>query len=139
METPACAVGRFGPEGPWIGFAPNGDGAYALVAGSDGESARSAADARDLVALAIAYFEDSLDEPPEELAATHADIGAIVRSAADRVGDPGLRRIYAESLDAIDDGLAADVVIERLSRIFGDEGDALAHLRRRVTELCGSA
>ena len=27
----ACAVGRLGPAGPWIGFAPTMDDGYALI------------------------------------------------------------------------------------------------------------
>lgn len=135
MDAPACVVGRLGPDGPWLGFAPTLDDGYALVV--DGSpSQRSPASGLDLVALAIAYFEEALDEPPEELAATHGDIAAIVRHAADHGtgdGQPALR----EAVDAIDDGLAADVVIERLTTALGADGDAIGHLRRRAGELLG--
>jgi hypothetical protein len=133
VEIPACAVGRLDPDGPWIGFAPTLDDGYALTVGAVGRMRRLVADAVDLVALAVLYFEDAVDAPPEELAATHGDIGAIVRHAADRVADPDARRLYADAVDAIDDGLAADVVIERLERALGDGVDAMAHLRRRIT------
>ena len=137
MEIPACVVGRLDPGGPWIGFAPTLDDGYALTVRSEGRTRHQAADPVDLVALAVLYFEDAVDAPPEELAATHGDIGAIVRHAAERVEAPGLRRAYDEAVDAIDDGLAADVVIERLGRALGDGVDAVAHLRRRVTTLTG--
>ena len=137
MEIPACAVGRLDPEGPWIGFAPTLDDGYALTVRSGGRTHHQAADPVDLVALAVLYFEDAVDAPPEELAATHGDIGAIVRHAAERVEAPDLRRAYDEAVDAIDDGLAADVVIERLGRALGDGVDAVAHLRRRVATLTG--
>ena len=139
MEIPACAVGRLEPGGPWIGFAPTLDDGYALTVRSHGRSRRRHADPIDLVALAVLYFEDAVDAPPEELAATHGDIGAIVRHAAERVTEPVLRRSYDEAVDAIDDGLAADVVIERLGRALGDGVDAVAHLRHRVATLTGDA
>ncbi len=131
MVLPACSVGRLGPDGPWIGFAPTVDDGYALVVGGVTPT-RVTAEPEDLIALALAYFEDLLPEPPEELAATLGDIAGIVRHAADRIPDPGRRRAYDEAVDAIDDGLAADVVVDRLSRAFGDGGDVLVHLRRRI-------
>jgi hypothetical protein len=138
MDAPACAVGRLGPDGPWLGFVPTLDDGYAIVVGAPSGSRRSAATPDDLVALALAYFEDSLDEPPEELAATHGDIAAIVRHAADRAGDGPMRSAYAEAVDAIDDGLAADVVIERLAATFGVGADPIGYLRRRAAELAGA-
>ena len=137
MEIPACAVGRLDPGGPWIGFAPTLDDGYALTVRLEGRTLRRSAEPVDLVAIAVLYFEDAIDAPPEELAATHGDIGAIVRHAAERVQTPELRRAYDEAVDAIDDGLAADVVIERLGRALGDGVDAIAHLRRRLATLTG--
>jgi len=137
MEIPACAVGRLDPGGPWIGFAPTLDDGYALTVRLAGRTVSRSAEPVDLVAIAVLYFEDAIDAPPEELAATHGDIGAIVRHAAERVQTPELRRAYDEAVDAIDDGLAADVVIERLGRALGDGVDAIAHLRRRLATLTG--
>ena len=139
MEIPACAVGRIDPGGPWIGFEPILDDGYALTVRTEGRTLRSRADPIDLVALAVLYFEDSVEAPPEELAATHGDIGAIVRHAAERVDDPTRRRAFEEAVDAIDDGLAADVVIGRLQRALGDEVDAIDHLRRQVASLAPGA
>jgi hypothetical protein len=136
MEIPACVVGRLDPGGPWIGFAPTLDDGYALTFALGGRSVRQPAGTVDLLALAVLYFEDAVDAPPEEVGATHGDIGAIVRHAAERVADPD-RTAAAEAVDAIDDGLAADVVIERLHRVMGDGVDAIAHLRRRVAALGG--
>lgn len=137
MAVPACTVGRLDPEGVWIGFAPSLDDGYALtVSGGDGAD-RIPARPRDLIALAILYFEDALAEPPEELAATLGDIGAVVRHAAERVTDATARHAFDEAVDAIDDGLAADVVLDRLSRAFGDGADAATHLRGRVAALTG--
>ena len=134
MEIPACVVGRLDPGGPWVGFAPTLDDAYALTVTAGGRSDRRPAEPVDLIALAILYFEDAAESPPEEVAATHGDIGAIVRHASERVGSEA-RAATAEAVDAIDDGLAADVVIGRLQRVLGDEVDAIAHLRRRVAAL----
>ncbi|MDQ4036226.1 MAG: hypothetical protein M3153_09870, partial [Chloroflexota bacterium] len=84
MEVAACAVGRIGPDGPWVGFAPTLDDGYALVVGGvAGGSRRLPADADDLLALASVYFEDALEQPPDELAATLGDSGALVRHVAE--------------------------------------------------------
>ena len=123
MEIPACAVGRLDPGGPWIGFSPTLDDGYALTVRSEGRTRHQAADPVDLVALAVLYFEDAVDAPPEDLAATHGDIGAIVRHAAERIGDRS-RESAAEAVDAIDDGLAADVVMERLQHALFVHGCA---------------
>ena len=134
----ACAVGRLAGDGPWVGFAPTLDDAYALVvARSDGRSRSAPAEADDLVALAIAYFQDDLAEPPEDLAATHGDIGALVRHLAEVESDPMRRRLLDEAVDAVDDGLAADVVVGRLGRCLGGDEEPVARLARRSTELLG--
>ena len=136
MNGAACAVGRVGPSGPWVGFAPTIDDGYALVVGGlAGGFRRAAADAEDLLALASAYFEESLDEPPEELAATLGDIGSLVRHVAEHEVDPERRRLLGEAVDAVDDGLAADVTIARLGRALGDGVDAAARIRGRVSVL----
>lgn len=135
MSIAACAVGRLRPDGPWVGFAPTLDDGYALVVGDAGGSRAAPADAVDLVALAIAYFEDALAAPPEELAATHADIGSLVRHVAGAEQDPRRRRALDEAVDAIDDGLAADVVVGRLSACLEGGDDPVARLGRRATDL----
>jgi len=138
MDAAACAVGRIGPDGPWVGFAPTLDDGYALVVGGLAEGARRAtADDDDLLALAAVYFEETLDEPAEDLAATLGDIGSLVRHVAEHETDPDRRRILGEAVDAVDDGLAADVTIARLGRALGDGVDATARIRRRVSELLG--
>jgi hypothetical protein len=135
VTTPACAVGRLAPDGPWVGFAPTLDDGYALVVGTEGRSDRSVADADDLVSLAVAYFEDALEAPPEDLAATHADIGSLVRHLAESEAREDVRRRLAEGVDAVDDGLAADVVVGRLTACLEGGEDPLARLRRRATEM----
>jgi len=140
LDVVACAVGRLGPEGPWIGFAPTMDDAYAMVIGElPGGPRHVEADAGDLLSLALAYFEESLDPPPDELAATHGDIGALVRHVAEHELDPERRRLLGEAVDAVDDGLAADATIARLTRALGDGADATARIRRRVSSLVKSA
>jgi hypothetical protein len=135
VEIPACAIGRLEPDGPWIGVAPTVDDGYALTLGASGEGGQLTARPDDLAALALAWFEESLDEPPEALAATLGDVAAIVRHAAERVTDPEAHRAFDLAVDAIDDGLAADVVIDRLARALGDGVDAVEHLRRRTEGL----
>jgi len=140
MDGVACAVGRIGPDGPWVGFAPAIDDGYALVVGGLVEgSRRAAADGDDLLALATAYFEETLDEAPEHLAATLGDIGAAVRHVAEHETDPERRRLLVEAVDAVDDGLAADVTIARLGRALGDGVDATARIRGRVRGLLETA
>jgi len=129
----ACAVGRLADDGPWVGFAPDLDDAYVLVIGrADGATTRLEADADDLLGLAIAYFEDVLAEPPEDLAATHADIGSLVRHLAAAEPDVERRRALEEAVDAVDDGLAADVVVGRLTACLEDGSDPVARLERRA-------
>ena len=136
MEGAACAVGRIGPNGPWVGFAPTIDDGYALVVGeSGGHGRRVAADAQDLLALASVYFEEALDPAPDELAATLGDIGSVVRHVAEHETDPDRRRVLGEAVDAVDDGLAADVTIARLGRALGEGVDAAARIRDRVDQL----
>lgn len=114
--TSVAAIGRIGSSDRWVGLAPTAAGSYDLVIG-DGELRRRAADVDTLLALAIAYFEDALDEPPDELAATHADIAAAIRHAAVMAkADRSRADELAEAVDAVDDGLGADVVISRLTR-----------------------
>jgi hypothetical protein len=136
MDVVACAVGRLGPDGPWVGFAPTLDDSYALVVGDlPGGPQHLVAVTDDLLSLALAYFEESLEPPPDELAATHGDIGALVRHVAEHETDTVRRQLLGESVDAIDDGLAADATIARLAMALGDGEDATTRLRRRVSDL----
>lgn len=137
----ACAVGRLGDDGPWVGFAPILEDGYAMAAGV-GESTLvvgDRADPDDLLSLAIAYFADELEEPPESLAATHGDLGALVRSVAVSVASGERRAALSEAVDAIDDGLAADVVVGRLSRCLEGDEEPVERLGRRVVELLSEA
>ena len=134
MKAAACVVGRLGVDGPWLGFAPSLDDGYDLVVGDGTRVHRFAAEADDLLSLAVAYFEDSLADPPEDLAATHADIASLVRHVAARAaGDARRSALLSEAVDAIDDGLAGDAVIAALGRCLGRDVDATDRLRRRAS------
>jgi hypothetical protein len=109
----ACAIGRTRPTGPWIGFVPEPAG-YRLVVGDDQGERTRPADAAVLLALAIAYFEEALEDAPTDREATHADLSALVRHVADDAQRPDLRDALAEAVDAIDDGLPGDAVASRL-------------------------
>ena len=69
---------------------------------------------RELLAAVIAWFEESLGAPPPELEATQEDLAAAVRWLVDVSVEHPAHRSLAEACDAIDDGLAEDVVVRRL-------------------------
>jgi hypothetical protein len=137
MQGPT-AIGRLDPDGPWVGFVRVGD-AYRLAAGHEERVRITAADGDVLLALAIAYFEDVLDEPPPSLEATHGDMSDLVRSLVEPERDPEMRRLLAEAVDSIDDGLAVDEVLARLvaarRRVAKEQADPLDLLRDRVEAL----
>lgn len=139
MDAPACAVGRIRAHGRWVGFAPALDDGYALVVGGAGETRRAKADADLLLALAIAYFEEALDAPPDDLVATHADVAGLVQHLVAAEPDAARRGRLQECVDAIDDGLAADVVIARLASALspGWAEDPTARLVERARSLAG--
>ena len=90
---PVRAVGRLGPDGSWVGFAPTPDG-YRLVFGAADGSVRVDRTDRPsrrragLVAVAIAFVLSSLPDPPAELEATQADLARLVRSLVVEPPDP---------------------------------------------------
>jgi hypothetical protein len=113
MDGP-CAIGRIGPDGPWVGFV-RADGGYRLAVGMPSGIRSEPADADLLLAMAIAYFEDALDDPPPDIEATQADLSALVRDVASRAPQAERRHLLDEAVDAIDDGLAVDAVINCLA------------------------
>ncbi len=137
MDGP-CAIGRIGPGGPWVGFVRT-DGAYRLAVGLPDGVRSEPADADLLLAMAIAYFEDALEDPPPDIEATQADLSAVVRHLA--VHEPAVdrRRLLDEAVDAIDDGLAVDAVINRLAgareRTAEEQADPVDLLLARVEAL----
>jgi hypothetical protein len=136
-----CAIGRLEGDGPWVGFV-RAAGRYRLAVGRADTSVQTdAADDALLLALAIAYFEDVLEDPPPAIEATHADLSDLVRDVAGRAIDPDGRHLLGEAVDSIDDGLAVDEVLGRLDaawrRTAEEQADPLDLLRERVAKLTG--
>jgi hypothetical protein len=106
--------------GAWIGFVRTSSGYRLACAGADGAAVISPSEGAlrhdELLAAAIAHFEEAFDPPPPSLEATQADLGALVRWLSSSELDAPRRAILATAVDAIDDGLAADVVVARLVR-----------------------
>jgi hypothetical protein len=137
MEVPR-AVGRWRPDGPWIGFQAGMDG-YRLCVGAGDDLRSEPADTDTLLALAIAYFEEALEGAPPDLEATHGDMSELVRFVAAQESDPARRALLAEAVDAIDDGLAGDAVAGRLSAcrpgMPNEQADPVDLLVARATRL----
>jgi hypothetical protein len=145
--TPVVAIGRIGARGPWVGFVRDAAGFHLAVA-QPGEAtavspARGANRIAELLAVAIVYFEEALDPPPPELEATQADLAELLAWMATET-DTGRNQLVREALDAIDDGLAGDAVVARLSeaRRWRDgkaieQADAIDLLAQRVRDLRG--
>jgi hypothetical protein len=121
----ACAIGRIGPDGPWIGFQAAEPG-YRFVVGTGSDMRSREADADLLLALAIAYFEEAFEDAPAEVQATHADLGELVRHVAALERDGARTRLLSEAVDAIDDGLAGDAVANRLNAARSGTADEQA-------------
>jgi hypothetical protein len=134
----ASAVGRLEPDGAWIGFAPDGQGGYRLVRG-DGADAQavSTKDAHlrgDLLALTIAYFAEVFADAPPELEATRAEVAELIHWLHATAPDAAQARQLQEALDGVDDGLAADVLIARLTEalVAADPGEPVDPVARLV-------
>jgi hypothetical protein len=113
-----CAIGRLEAGGPWVGVSREADG-YRIAFGPPGASVLLADASRaELLALAIAYFEDRLEDAPPDLEATHGDIGDLCRWLAQSEPRDDVRILLQQAVDAVDDGLATDATVARL-------GDAL--------------
>ncbi len=112
-----AAVGRLGadPGSPWVGVVRDGD-AYRLAFCTDGDAIAVARPTprRELLAIAIAFVTEALPDPPPDLEATHADLAALLEWLRDSAFDAAERGLLSEALDAVDDGLAEDVVVHRL-------------------------
>lgn len=119
------AIGRIRPDGPWIGFQATADG-YRFTVGLPSGARTRGADADLLLALAIAYFEEAFEGAPPEMEATHEDLSELVRHVAAGEADPTRKRLLAEAVDAIDDGLAGDAVVSRLSAVRPGNADEQA-------------
>ena len=123
---PVAAIGRLeeGAGGPWFGIAKTRDG-YRLVFGTDAAArvahrARSRADTRRGVMLALAaFFEADSPPPPPELEATQSDAAAAMRWLVDSERDMAVADALRRALDAIDDGMPPDVVVGELYTAMG--------------------
>lgn len=133
---PVRAIGRL-PDGPLVGIQPADDGyglAFGLEDGSwlvdpttDPLERRSG-----MVAGAIAFFLASLDDPPADLEATHADLAHVVESLARGLTSPEERATLSQALDAVDDGLPADALALRLLPLLpSPDADPVEILRAR--------
>jgi hypothetical protein len=132
---PVHAIGRLGPEGPWIGFARRAGGHHLVFGRSDGslgtDPTTDPGERRaGLVAAAVSFYLATLSDPPAELETTQADIAALVSELA--AGDVDDATAWREALDAIDDGLPAEAVALRLQRLLPTGADALTILRVRA-------
>lgn len=121
----AAAIGRLGPDGPWVGFAADGAGFHLACSRGTGSMAvsksRGSSRLSELVAVAVLYFEEALEPPPPDLEATQADLAELLGWMAHQT-DGGVSALLREALDAIDDGLAGDSVVARLSEVRGGIG-----------------
>lgn len=108
------AIGRLSSGGAWVGFGRRG-AEWRLATGTDRGIRDAAAGADLLLALAITYFAQALDEAPPDLEATQSDLSALVRNLVETQPDARRRALLSEALDAIDDGLAGDAVAGRLA------------------------
>lgn len=126
--TDVNAIGRLWDDRPdWFGIArvksprsleePERP-AYSLVFGEPGGVTRVPAGAgpRGVLLALIAFFEGEAPEPPPELEMTQGEAADAVRSLAAGAADEDFGAPLREALDAIDDGLPADVVTSFLYR-----------------------
>jgi hypothetical protein len=132
------AIGRWRPNGPWIGFLAV-EGSYRLCVGAEDRLLSEEADADVLLSLAIAYFEEALAAPPPDLEATHGDLSELVRFVVAHETDVVVRARLGEAIDAIDDGLPGDAVARRLADSRGvmknEQADPVDLLVARATRL----
>jgi len=141
VDPTVRAIGRFGADGVWVGFRPSGPG-YELVFGeTDGTQRATPASRSELLAVAIGYFEEGLQDPPPELEATQHDLGQLLRWLYRTESDARLGSLLLQALDGIDDGLAGDVLVGRLSSaliasgIADEQADAVDLLAERYRAL----
>ena len=122
VEPPVRAIGRLEADGAWVGFRSTGAG-YELVFGeTDGSLRATPANRTELIAAAIAYFEEALQDPPAELEATQYDLGQLLRWLHTSEPDARMAGLLLQALDGIDDGLAGDVLVARLSGALAASG-----------------
>lgn len=128
-------VGLLSAGGPWFGYRYIPDGphlAFLEAGGSVRVPASEPEDRRrELLAVAIAYFEEASGAVPPDLEATHADVAEAVRWLVAREEDAGRREALLRAVDALDDGLGSEAVTGLLREALGDRGDCLALIASR--------
>ncbi len=118
------AFGRLSSEGPWVG-ARRGASGWELVFGDADGTVRtwpataSATGRVLLIAAAAAHFADLLLDPPVLLEATQADLAGLLGWLAATETEPRVVERAHEAVDAIDDGLASDAVVNLLNAYAG--------------------
>jgi hypothetical protein len=119
------AVGRLSGRSSWVGFVETDEGFHLVVGGPHGSLrhslSTSSARRLELLAAAAAHYAEALDPPPPGLEATQADLGDLVRWLVAVEDETERREQLAAVVDAIDDGLAGEVVLSRLSETIRDE------------------
>ncbi len=123
-DTHLAALGRLeaDPGSPWVGLARDARG-YALVRGdATGVRRLATTTRRDLYAAALAFVTEGLADPPPELEATPADLAGLLAWLRDSAPTPADAALVQEALDALDDGLAEDVLVHRLALAAEGEG-----------------
>jgi hypothetical protein len=113
------------PAGAVVGFARAADGCR-LAIGPSAESMtvdpRAPIDQRgELISLAMAHFEEQLDQTTAGEGATHQDLAELVQWLAGSDSDPGWTRRAGLVLDAIEDGLPGDAVALSLAALLEEE------------------
>lgn len=143
MLSPAlCAIGRFEANGPWVGVSREADGYRIAFGPPDASVILADASRTELLALAIAYFEDRLEEAPPDLEATQGDMGDLCRWLAQSEPRDDVRALLQEAVDAVDDGLAADATVARLgdalrAQTADEQADVVDLLVNRYRSLTG--
>lgn len=116
-DASVFAIGRLEAGGAWVGLA-RAEEAYRLIFGTDASAEVSVPASRaELLAVAIGYFEESVDDAPPELEATHHDIAQLLRWLRG-TAEPAHGRLLLDVVEGIDDGVAGDVMVQRLSRAY---------------------
>lgn len=125
--------------GPWVGFVGEEDGFRVAFGQTDGSLVTSTAGGPqrvlELLAVAIAYYEEALDPAPPQVEATQADLARLMTWLAAIEKDPIRRSRLAEAVDAIDDGLAGDAVVARLNAARGAITGREAHEQTEAVDL----
>lgn len=113
------AFGRLWPGGPWVGTRRRASGWELVFADDEGLRAWPVADRANgrvlLIAAAAAHFADVLSDPPVLLEATQADLAGLVGWLAGTETEAGVAERARDAVDAIDDGLASDAVVNLLN------------------------